>query len=319
MQRYQARAYLKGNRELGSVALKYAPSLLGTDLMSPADSEPPNERGLVRMLMRQCDTAYGLLAAGYAQMNDTFARRLSQQDALLQCMVGGQVKQFEMMQDVAEKKLERDVMLDQQRRASELEVLRETKKLEQADTLWKYGIDQVGPLIPNILNRILRKDVFPEKTNPRDVMIADFLKSMTREQFAAVASVLSPAQVANLASLFEGLAFKPTGPNSPAQPNGVEAASEEALRCGLREIVTTLLPWARERLKVGESVDPTTAMPKETGTFKMVLKMLAPEDYDVLVNSNQVLEPEERQLFIKIAETLNLVPNTYRSAEKPSK
>jgi len=241
-------------------------------------------------------------------MNDTFTRRLGQQDELFERMSQNQMKVFEVMQDLAEKKLERDVALDQQKRLSELETLKETKKIEQSEMLWKYGLSQVAPLLPNILNKLLRKDIVPETASPQDLMLANFFKSVSPEQFTQMQKVLSPEQVANLFSIHEDLARKQAGTNTPPSSSTDGSLSAEGLTAALRTVIEMLLPWASARTKAGESVDPSSALPGETALFKRLVKTLSPEDYQVLVATDQILNPDERNLFVSIAQILGVVP-----------
>jgi hypothetical protein len=308
MQRYQVRAFIKGSREVGSLTLKYAPNPVGGELMSFADSEPSNTRGQLAMFMRHTDGAYRLLAAGYAQMNDTFTRRLGQQDELFERMSQNQMKVFEVMQELAEKKLERDVALDQQRRLSELETLKETKKIEQSAMLWNYGLSQVAPLIPNLLNKLLRKDILPETTTPQDMMLSNFFQSVSPEQLANMQKILHPEQIASLFSIHENLERKHAGTAMASDPPADGHLSGEGLRAALRTVIELLLPWAAARAKAGESLDPTSAMPAETQLVKQLVKSLSPEDFQLLVTSDQILHAEERKLFVMIAEILGVIP-----------
>lgn len=312
LQRYLVRAFVSGGREIGSLTLKYTAAPSG-EPFAFSDSEPATSRGLNAMLMRHVDGAYRLLSVGYAQMNEVSTRRMAQQDALIERMSTTQIKIFETLQELAEKKLERDVLLDRERRTYELEALKETKKLEQQDMLLRYGMTQLNSALPHILNRLARTEAVPGTTSPRDTLMADFVKSVSRDQFSALSQVLTPAQMTNLMSIFDvGVQTGgTTAGNAASASSDVSAADKEKLDqiyASMQSLIDVVFPWAERRLQAGQPLDPSTDLPKETQMLRKMMTILPCEDYQLIATTDAAFKPHERELFAKILESLGLLP-----------
>jgi hypothetical protein len=140
------------------------------------------------------------------------------------------------------------------------------------------------------------------------MMLSNFFQSVSPEQLANMQKILHPEQIASLFSIYEDLERKHAGAKTVPDPPADGRLSGEGLRAGLRTVIEILLPWAAARAKTGESVDPTSAMPAETQLVKQLVKSLSPEDFQLLVTSDQILHAEERKLFVSIVEILGVVP-----------
>jgi hypothetical protein len=310
MQRYQLRARVQGGREFASLSLKYVPSQLGTEFASFTDSEPPNQKGLIWMLMRHADGNARLTAAGYAQIMDNCTRRLRQQDDLIDRMMENQGKVFQTMRELAEMKLERDVTMDKQRRESELETLRETQKMERSQLLWQHGLDQVVPLVPAILNRLLRKEVVPEKMTPIELALANLVRNLSPEQLEGLSRAFSPEQMVAFLSLADQLTKHKTQAASPTRTSPPDNDEDPAavIVNTLRTTLNVVIPWAAERLKNGQPIDPSEALPAETVMIKRLMATLTPADYTQLVATTTVFKEEESRIFRQIVQVLGLQP-----------
>ena len=148
--------------------------------------------------------------------------------------------------------------------------------------------------------------------------MAGILETLTEEQLASIQGVLNPSQMANLAMLFQDLQAaraggKPgaAGPEAPAQ-NG--RPSEETAYLAIEHIKKELLPWAIERIKEGQPLEPPTTLAKPTKIFHLFVGALSRQQYDELVNGDVAFNPAEKQAFVKLAETFKLVPSASKDA-----
>jgi hypothetical protein len=315
VQRYLVRAANSQGRELGSLSLRYSTNSLTME-GAFADSEPASARGQVALSMRHTDGAYRLLGAGFGTILDSLNRRLAQQDQVVEKMMESQTTVFGMMQDLAERSLERDVLADIKKKEAELEFLREVQQMDRNQTLLKLGVERVAPLLPILANRFLGNAGAATMPTPRDEILASLLESLNEEQVAAIHKALSPAQMASLHELFQAvqLARGTVKTSSSGTEATSDKLSENAAHIALDEIKKRLLPWTIERLKSGQPLDPTPHMPKETRVFQLLLRALTAEQFKELATTDGEFNKEEQKAFVALAEALGLAPELHKQA-----
>ena len=69
-----------------------------------------------------------------------------------------------------------------------------------------------------------------------------------------------------------------------------------------------LLPWAIERLRLAQPLDPPTEMATAIKIFTLLVKALPRDQYDRLITTDDPLTPAERTAFGRLAEHFNLAP-----------
>lgn len=319
MQRYVLRATTADGRELGSLALRYsATTPTSGEQGAFLDSEPASARGQVALAMRHTDGAYRLLSDGYEQILDALNRRLGQQDQLLDKAMNMQNRIYDTMVDLADKRFEREVFSETKKKELEIELHREVAQLDRNQMLAKLAMERVAPLVPALLNRFLGQGTVPTATTPHEEMLASILETLTDQQLAALQTVLDPSQMANLAMLIQDLqaargSGKPgaAGPETPAQTG---RPSQETAYLALEHIKKELLPWAMERLRAGQPLALPITLAKPTKIFHLFVGALSRQQYDELVNGDVAFNPAEKEAFVKLAETFNLVPPPSKDA-----
>ncbi len=312
-QRYVLGATAADGRALGSLTLRYS-ATTPTSGESGAflDSEPASARGQVALAMRHTDGAYRLLSDGYEKILDALSRRLGQQDQLLDKSMSMQNRIYDTMVDLAEKRFEREVFAETKKKELEIELHKEVAQIDRNQMLAKLAFDRVGPLLPGLLNRILGQGTVPAATTSREEVLASILESLTQEQFAGLQSVLNPSQLANLAMLIEELqaarAGRKPGAGGTEAPSQGGRFSEETAYLAIGHIKKDLLPWAIEQIRAGQPLTPPTTLAQRTRLFQLFLGALSRQQYDDLLVGENPFNKEERQAFVKLAETFNLVP-----------
>ena len=313
VQRYVLRAATSDGRELGSLTLRYSANAPPSgELGAFIDSEPANARGQVALAMRHTDGAYRILGAGYGTVLDSLNRRLSQQDALLEKMMGAQTRLYELMGEMADKRIEREVWAEAKKKEAEIDLHRQISELDRRDMWTKMGFERLAPLIPVLLTKLGGKGADPTKATPRDEVLAGIIESLTEGQLAGLQGVLNDSQMAALISLAAdvqevrspGMATPPArGTSSPnCKP------SEETGALAIARIKQDLLPWAIEQLRSAQPLDPPKELATSMGIFKLLVTALPREQYDELVTKNGPLTPAERTAFARLAEHLKLAP-----------
>ncbi len=313
VQRYVLRATTSDGRELGSLALRYSANAAQSgELGAFVDSEPANARGQVALAMRHTDGAYRLLGAGFGTILDSLNRRLGQQDALLEKTMEAHSRLYELIGEMADKRIEREVWAETKKKEAEIDLHRQLSELDRRDMWTKMGFERLAPLIPVLLTKLGGKGAAPTQATPRDEVLAGIFETLTPQQFAVLQSALNDSQMAALMSLLAdlqevrspGMATAPAGGTS--SPNC--KPSEETGVLAMARIKQELLPWAIERLKSAQPLDPPTEMAAAVKIFRLLVTALPREQYDELVTKNGPLTPAERTAFARLAQHLKLVP-----------
>ena len=313
VQRYLLRAATAEGRELGSLTVRYSANAGPPGEASVfADSEPANARGQVALAMRHTDGAYRLLGAGFGTILDSLNRRLGQQDALLEKMMGAQTRLYELMGEMADKRIEREVWAETKKKEAEIELHRQIAEIDRSDMWTKMGFERVAPLIPVLISKLTGKAATPTQATPRDEILAGIVETLTEEQLAGLQATLNPSQMAAFMSLVANLqeARSPGMATPPVQGTSSPNCkpSEETAALAIARIKRDVLPWAIERLRSAQTLDPPTAMATPMKIFRLFVTALAREQYDELVTKDAPLTPAERTAFGKLAEHLKIAP-----------
>jgi hypothetical protein len=313
VQRYVLRAATTEGRDLGSLTLRYsANSSPSGELGAFIDSEPASARGQVALAMRHTDGAYRLLGAGFGTILDSLNRRLAQQDVLLEKMMSAQTRLYELMGEMADKRIEREVWAEAKKKEAEIELHRQIAELDRKDMWTKMGFERLAPLIPVVLTKLAGKDAAPTQPTPRDEVLAGIMESLTPQQFAGLEGTLNQSQMAALMSLVEDLqrtrspvTATPCVPGT-SSPNC--KPSDETGVLAVARITRELLPWVTERLRSGQPLDMPTELATVTKIFKLLVTALPQQQYDELVTRDGPLSPIERAAFARLAVHLKLAP-----------
>jgi hypothetical protein len=308
MQRFTLTAETVDGALLGSVALRYAATTsVSGDSGSFLDSEPATGQGLVAMSMRQTNTAFQIAADAYRTFLDVVSRWTAQDAKDKARSQDTQDKFYDMMAKLADKHFEREVFAETTKKEMEMELHREIAQLDRSQMLMKLGIERVAPLVPAVLNRILGKGTVPAAPTPREEMMAGILETLSEEQLAGLQNVLTPSQLASLGMLFQDLrpGSGAAGPEAPAHDG---RPSAETGFLALERIKRDLLPWAIEQIKAGQPLTPPISLATPTRIFKLLLGSISPQVYYDLISVDVAFNTDEREAFVKLAETFNLVP-----------
>jgi hypothetical protein len=313
VQRYVLRAATGEGRELGSLTLRYSASAVAPgDAGMFADSEPANARGQVALAMRHTDGAYRLLATGFGNILDSMNRRLGQQDALIEKLMSTYVRQCELTGEMMDKRIEREVWAETKKKEAEIDLHRQIAELDRHEMWTKMGFERLAPLIPVLLTKLGGKGAAPTQATARDEVLAGIIETLTPEQVAGLQGMLTESQMAALMSLVADLQEVRSPGMTPPPAQGMSSPnckpSDQTGVLAIVRIKKDLLPWAIERLRSAQPLDPPTDMVKIIKIFTLLVKALSRDQYDRLITTDDPLTPAERTAFGRLAEHLNLAP-----------
>jgi hypothetical protein len=311
VQRYFLIAETKDGRMLGSLTMRYSANGQGGDIVRFADSEPATPHGQVAQAMRNTEAAYRTLATSFGMVLDALNRRLGQQDQMIEKMLSGQARLFEMMGEASDKRFEREVWADTKRQESEAKLYKEINELDRKDMLWKLGLERLAPLLPAVIATITGRNAPPTPTTPREEVMAALLDSLSQDQFAQLGSIFTPEQLASFGIFVDSLKKAKCGepivtPPGTSSPNC--KPSEETGMLAVMRIKRDLLPWAIEQLRKGPITNPPFELAVALKIFRLFVGALPKEQYAEFVTQNEPFTAEERVAFAKLAEFLKLAP-----------
>jgi hypothetical protein len=320
VQRYVLRATTGEGRELGSLTVRYSSNAQTPgELSTFADSEPANARGQVALAMRHTDGAYRLLGAGFGTILDSLNRRLGQQDVLLERMMGTQERLYQMMGEMADKRIEREVWAETKKKEAEIELHRQIAELDRRDMWTKMGFERLAPLLPVVLAKLTGKGTGPMQASPRDEILAGIMESLSQEQVASLMGSLNDSQKVAFMSLIDDLQQARSPGMSASVDPGTSSPnckpSEETGVLAIARIRRELLPWVIERVRLNETLDPPTELATVAKIFRLLVTAMPRKQYDEVVTQDGPLTAGERTAFAKFAQHLKLVPQ--ESASRP--
>jgi hypothetical protein len=312
MQRYIVRAQARG-RDIGSLTLRYNLGP-GPAEVAGADSEPASARGLVAQAQRHAEVSTRMLHQGFGSIVESQERRLAKQDEIIERLEQQHLAVISLQEGLLSQQHERD-----------LAAAREESNLQTR----QHFLGMMKPLVPVILNRLLGSGVLTA-ASPRNALVDGLVGSITPEQFAGLASVLAPAQLAALKELIEGAAGEEE--ESPATPAGSgpvptdageragSGAGKEfvpldgAAKAGAAMLLKQrLLPLLVERQRAGKPLfDPGA---DDWSLFLLVKRLVRSSTAEELDFVLAGLEPAEQDAVAALAKLLNVAPRHRTASE----
>jgi hypothetical protein len=317
-QRFTLSAETVNGAPLGSVALQYAATTLASGEGSFLDSEPASRDGLIAMCMRHTNMAFQIAENAHSNSQDFLIRFLLMAEKEKARSQEAQAKVYETRAQLADKAFEREVVAETKKKQLEIELHREVAQLDRSQMFTKLAMERLAPLIPAVMNRVFGQGTVPAATTSRDEMMAGIFETLTEEQLVGIQNVLNPGQMANLAMLFEELQAartgRKTGAAGPEAPGQSGRPSEETAYLAIAHIKKDVLPWAIECIKEGKPLAPPITLSKPIRIFQLFMGNLSRQQYEELVNGDVAFNPAEKDAFVKLAETFNLVPLASKDA-----
>lgn len=142
------------------------------------ESEPANAKGLVAQAMRHQE---GNFRTSVMTTNHTISmlqRTIDSQMETINALMKGHLDNLKLVEDLVTQRHERELM----------------SKREELNADIKNDFARKGMmLLPAVVNRLTGKNVIPG-SSPGEIMINDFLETLTEEQLMKIAPILSPEQ-----------------------------------------------------------------------------------------------------------------------------
>lgn len=321
LQRYFLVAEDEDGTTLGSLTLRYSAEPQFGSLARFSDSEPATPQGQVAQAMRNTEGAYRMLIGSFGSVLESLNRRLAQQDQVVEQMLAGQTKLFQMLGEAGDKRFEREVWADTKRQESEAKLYREITELDRKDLMLKMAIERLAPLLPAVVASITGRGAPPTPTTAREEAAAAVLDSMSPEQFAKLGTIFTPEQMAGFGMFVDSLrkargsepGFTPPGTSSPdCKP------SEEIATLAVARIQRELLPWVIEQMKDGEVGHPPIELNTPVKIFKTFVRALKKAEYEEFVNTDGPFNAVERVAFARLAVLFRVAPEGVPVPEMPA-
>ena len=263
---------------------------------------------------------------------ESMTRRIAQQDTTIERLHAAQSKFITEKEELATKRLERDLRLEDARQKMSLAALQEIDSMERSAENRKVVIDKLGTIVPLVINRVAGRDVVPVARTPLEETVSALGKHIDDNVLVNLMSGLSPEVGALLHDLVvRGRATTTSSPSSssgsssPPPTSSPPAASAPAstqppvvsenadpfgplpptmLAAAIQINRQELLPWATTALASGK--DPIKEKPYGTLLLGRIAASMPPDEFHVLFTRDERLTPEERLTLAQLVRRLGL-------------
>ncbi|MFH1010994.1 MAG: hypothetical protein V1784_07150 [bacterium] len=154
-------------------------------------SEPPNRIGITSQLMRHNEAIMrtGTIATG--QVVAVMQRTIASLSEANERLTTQRLESFQLIEELQSQKHERDLMAS--REAMKQQMIRET-------------FEKATLLLPVVVNKLTGKTLLPERKSGQEIMIKEFMNSLTPEQANGLQNILKPEQLAVVLTMMDGFA-----------------------------------------------------------------------------------------------------------------
>lgn len=298
----------QGGKQVGSLALRYMASTLALDAPGFGALPNPGQRGQGQFSMNQIDNAYKTLILGIGMAFDQMNRSNMRTENILDKMSHSITRTFDLMEEAAERRSEREALAAAEKQKAELSLKQEEAKIERERMLLDAGINHLAPIIPILVNRLAGGAGSAPSTTSRDELMASLIGSISPEQEDKLRSMLSDVQLATLVELDASLAKLKAASSKTATSDKTTVDQTKQREAQIVQAVDyvkeTLLPWAVERLRKGDPVDPKTHGAEAARLFGLLLRSLPDKEFAILVGESSPLGLDQRKAFKAMAEAM---------------
>jgi uncharacterized protein YidB (DUF937 family) len=160
------------------------------------ETEPANGRGFAAQQMRHNEALMRMLVGSANTQSQHTIRALEKAYSRIEGLEeerGGLLEVFERLQQNSHER--------------ELENRDQDARLRNREDM----LEQLKVLLPTVVNKLSGQKLLPEKTTPRDEIVHNLLASLNSDQLSTIQAMLTPAQLAGFAELYEAEAKKAEG------------------------------------------------------------------------------------------------------------
>jgi hypothetical protein len=321
-QRYMVSANGGRGSELGSILLTYVP--IGAS-WSDAGGEEPTDRGVLQQMIRHNEAMHMTILQTVHPMVDSMARRIAQQDHIIERSIERQSRFIDEKEELATKRLERDLALEGARKKQDVEALKEMAAVQRDEEIRKFGLEKLSTIIPVLVNRIAKGNVVPTNVTPVEQMVAALAQSLGPAEVAALKTLLRPEVGALFDELLSegrtsakdsssGQAASPvpkteatSAASAPLPPSGpLDKIPPAAFHASIQILKRDLLVWAAEPNNAGK--DPIEEKPYAMLLLARMMASMTISNFETYVMKSQFLTEKDRQAFLALLERCDLGP-----------
>lgn len=149
-QRYVLRAQARG-REVGSLTLRYE---YRPDDGPAVDSEPATAAGTIAVLQRHAEGAMRMMVQSFGGVIESYKEQVNAQKALIADFQKQAAENFRLQEELASRKIEQQVLLDERQTHLQLTAAREVSELEKSQMLWVESLRQLSQFVPVVMHML---------------------------------------------------------------------------------------------------------------------------------------------------------------------
>jgi hypothetical protein len=258
---------------------------------------------------------------------DSTTRRITQQDHLIERSFDRQARFVDEKEELATKRLERDLALEAARKKQDVETLKEMSALQREEDFRKFGMEKLGTIIPVVVNRMAKGNVVPTNATPVEQMVAALAQSLGPAEVAALKALLRPevgalfdeligegrtsAQTRSSGPMANASPVPKTGatsvPSTPLPSAGpLDKIPPAAFHASMQILKQDLLVWAAEPSNAGK--DPIQEKPYAMLLLARLMASMTVSNFETYVMNSQLLGEKDRQAFLALLERCDLGP-----------
>ncbi len=151
-------------------------------------SEPPTEKGLTAQLMRhnEVNSKNGMVAMGF--IISTLQKEVGQQREMNKHLMAQQADLLLLTQETLNEGHKRRI---------------EEKEAEMKASMMEGVFEHLKIVFPTLVNRLVGKDILPQKLDREMYLLMSFMENLTPEQQQMFQSTMTPGQAATFGELLE--------------------------------------------------------------------------------------------------------------------
>jgi hypothetical protein len=165
-QRYVLRAQVRG-KDVGSLTIRYE---LRHEGGGPAvDSEPATTAGTIAVLQRHAEGAMRMMVQSFGGVIESYKEQVNAQKALIADFQKQAADNFRLQEELASRKLEQELLLQERQTQLQLTAARETSELQKSQMIWVQGLNKLYELAPVVLHYLTKGE---SGTPPEELLSA---------------------------------------------------------------------------------------------------------------------------------------------------
>ena len=152
-QRYVLRGQVRG-KDTATLTIRYE---LRHEGGGPAvDSEPATTAGTIAVLQRHAEGAMRMMVQSFSGVIESYKEQVNAQKALIADFQKQAADNFRLQEELASRKLEQDLLLQERQTQLQLTAAREASELQKSQMIWVEGLNKLYEWAPVVLHYLTK-------------------------------------------------------------------------------------------------------------------------------------------------------------------